>query len=261
MVTKVLKLLSLNIGNPSKERAQRQCEWLIKRTEDIFVLTETKDSRGCSYIAEFFLQYGNAPFSLDTEVKYYIDFPRSKTKDLGVMIVSKYPIIRRNSYFAEDSIYYARQVEVIIAVAGKEISVVGLYVPSRDRSEEKINRKKKYIESIERYMQMLNDSERVIMGDLNILDKMHIPHYSTFFEWEYNFYEIILQSGYIDAFKYYMPEKQEYSWVGRTRNGYRYDYCFVSSNLERFINSCEYLHETRICKLTDHAAVIVNLEL
>ena len=40
-----LSLLTLNIGNPSLERAKKQCEWLTKRPEDVFVLTETKNSQ------------------------------------------------------------------------------------------------------------------------------------------------------------------------------------------------------------------------
>ena len=51
-----VRLLSLNIGNPSLERARKQCLWLEGRQEDIFVLTETRESRGCEYIKNFFGQ-------------------------------------------------------------------------------------------------------------------------------------------------------------------------------------------------------------
>jgi len=64
-VNKEIKILSLNIGNPSLERAKRQCEWLKERPEDIFVLTETKCSGGCEYIENFFFQYGFQYFYRD----------------------------------------------------------------------------------------------------------------------------------------------------------------------------------------------------
>lgn len=51
---KKISFLSLNIGNPSLDRARKQCEWLDKRPEDVFILTETKNSQGCSYIEDFF---------------------------------------------------------------------------------------------------------------------------------------------------------------------------------------------------------------
>ncbi len=46
-----LSVLTLNIANPSVERAQRQLEWLATRDEDVFVLTETKASDGCRLLA------------------------------------------------------------------------------------------------------------------------------------------------------------------------------------------------------------------
>src|SRR6516165_11990653 len=42
-----LSLLTLNVGNPSPERARRQLAWLSRRDEHVLVLTETKPSAGC----------------------------------------------------------------------------------------------------------------------------------------------------------------------------------------------------------------------
>ena len=46
---------------------------------------------------------------------------------------------------------------------------------------EKIMRKKSFVDSIEKFITESRDVSRVIMGDFNILDRNHIPHYSTFF--------------------------------------------------------------------------------
>lgn len=259
-MSKKIRLLSLNIGNPSLERAKRQCTWLEKRPEDIFVLTETKQSQGCNYIKDFFLQYGYDLFSMNTEFRYSIYAPISKTGDLGVMIVSKYPICAKKNIFPDDSIYYARQAEVIVEFEGKELSIVGLYVPSRDRSDVKIWRKRIFLDAIERYIKESNQGNRIIMGDFNILDRNHIPHYSTFYEWEYNFYDTLIAMGYRDAFSSCHPDKQEYSWVGRTGDGYRYDYCFFPEKMEKNIRHCKYIHETRDMRMTDHSAISVELQ-
>ncbi len=259
MIGKV-SLLSLNVGNPSLERAKKQCAWLKKRPEDIFVLTETKQSQGCEYIKEFFLQYGYDLFSMDTTLEYSIHAPVSKTGDLGVMIISKHPIRARYNVFQDDSIYYARQAESIIEFVGNKLSVVGLYVPSRDRSDAKIQRKKVFLNVIEKYIEESERSNRIIMGDFNILDRNHSPHYSNFFEWEYDFYDALIALDYQDAFRYCHPGQQEHSWVGRTKNGYRYDYCFVSETLKKNILRCEYIHETRDIRLTDHSGIFVELQ-
>lgn len=254
-----ISLLSLNIGNPSLERAKRQCEWLIDRSEDVFVLTETKNSKGCSYIEEFFLQYGYDLFSIGKLSNFSVNFPKSQTGDLGVMIISKYPIKVTTNLFEKESIYFSRQAEVFISVEDTILSIVGLYVPSRDRKPEKIERKRKFINRCEKFFDETKNIKRIIMGDLNILDREHVPHYKSFFEWEYNFYDEFLRNGYVDVYKYCNPDMQDYSWVGRTNDGYRYDYCFVSEDLKKGLLNCEFLHETRSSKLTDHSAIMMEL--
>lgn len=244
-----VRLLSLNVGNPSLERAKRQCEWLEKRQEDIFVLTETKESKGCEYIKEYFGNFVNAP--------------KSRTGDLGVILISKYPMQANVSFFPESSIYFSRQVEAKINLRDKEINVVGLYTPSRDRSEEKILRKKKYIDDMEIYLKESEKMNKIIMGDLNILERTHVPHYSNFFEWEYHFYDAFSEAGYVDAFRLRHSAAREYSWVGRTNDGYRYDYCFVSADLKENILNCRYIHETRDIRqekrITDHSAIMIEM--
>ena len=45
-----LRLLALNIANPSPTRAQLQLAWLRERPEDVLVLSETKNSKGCAQL-------------------------------------------------------------------------------------------------------------------------------------------------------------------------------------------------------------------
>lgn len=252
-----LKLLSLNIGNPSLERAIKQCTWLVSRPEDIFVLTETKNSRGCHYIENFFSNYGNDLLTIDSAQKYYVNFPCSTTGDLGVMIISKYPFQREQHIFDSTNRYFSRQVEVFVDT----FSIMGLYVPSRDRSDDKIERKFNFLSDIKHNLSESNRKKSIILGDFNILEKNHIPHYSTFFDWEYKFYDFLTENEYVDAFKKCNPLKQDYSWVGRTGDGYRYDYCFVSNDISHYIQDCKFIHETREKKLTDHSAIILNILL
>jgi exodeoxyribonuclease-3 len=73
-----LSLLTLNIANPSPERAKRQLSWLAARDEDILVLTETKDSAGCRLLADAFSRAG-----------YHVSYPKPENGDYGVMIASR----------------------------------------------------------------------------------------------------------------------------------------------------------------------------
>lgn len=254
-----IKILSLNIGNPSLSRAARQCEWLSMRDEDVFVLTETKNSQGCSYIEDYFINQSYTLFNHNSETEFNVCFPRSVTGDLGVMIITKHKIAKTRCVFDNNSIYYSRQIETSIKHKNMNLKIMGLYVPSRDRSEKKIQRKKNFIDVITKRINNFQNSTSIIMGDLNILDRNHFPHYSTFYKWEYDFYDDIIKSGYIDAYRYCNPATNEYSWVGRTGDGYRYDYCFVLGDLIQNVVRCSFDHETRDLKLTDHSAITVEL--
>lgn len=253
-----VKILTLNIGNPSLERATKQVEWLKNRSEDIFILTETKNSIGCNYIADSFSGYSMDLFSTRNEM--FISFPKSSTGDYGVMCISKFPIINTTTPFLNQSQYYCRHLENDINIHNTILHIVGLYVPSRDQSSAKIERKRNFLEQSYEFISNIKNQSTVICGDLNILDRNHFPHYSFFKEWEYDFYDNLLQNDYVDVFRQCFPQKNEYSWVGKTNDGYRYDYCFVSKSLSNRIINCEFLHETRTTRLTDHSALSIELQ-
>ena len=159
----------MNIGNPYIERAKKQCIWLENRNEDIFILTETKASKGCEYISEYFSKFGYDLFTLNSGIQYKVNYPISQTKDLGVMIISRQPILKNTNYFSKKGIFYSRQTTSTILVNDKTIDVIGLYVPSRDRSEFKIERKKKFINVFLQYLNR-NMNNTIIIGDLNALE-------------------------------------------------------------------------------------------
>ena len=100
----------------------------------------------------------------------------------------------------------------------------------------------------------------VICGDLNVLEEKHVPHYRNFLKWEYDFYGRFSHFGYTDAFRLLHPTENEYSWVGRTNDGYRYDHCFVSKEISKRVVKCCYIHETRKIPITDHSALTLTLD-
>lgn len=260
----VIKLMTLNIGNPSIQRVKRQIEWIDQRTEDIFVLTETKVSEGCSFLEQHFGEAGATLFDIGKEPEFNVYFPKSTTGDLGVMVLSKFPIIKINNCFESNNRYYARFLDVVIDHDGEHIGIIGLYVPSRDASQEKITRKKQFIVEFLQYIKERENNDScpyIVCGDLNILEKNHTPHYSTFKKWEYDFYDRFEHFGFVDAFRLLHPSENEYSWVGRTNDGYRYDHIFVSKEIQEQVIECTYIHETRKIPITDHSAMLLKISL
>ena len=102
----------------------------------------------------------------------------------------------------------------------------------------------------------------MFLGDLNVLEPDHQPRYPFFAPFEYDFYRALgAEHGLTDAFRHLHPAAAEYSWVGRTGDGYRYDHAFCSGSLAPTINSCRYLHEPRHDGLSDHSALTTGLML
>ena len=100
------------------------------------------------------------------------------------------------------------------------------------------------------------------LGDLNILEPGHRPRYPFFAPFEYDFYRSLVDRHRMtDVFRHLHPDQDDYSWVGRTGDGYRYDHAFCSSALSDRITACDYVHEPRHSRLSDHSALSVTFSL
>jgi exodeoxyribonuclease III len=241
-----MRLITLNIANPSVERAGKLLEWLAARPEDVFVLTETKASDGCRHLADAFRTAG-----------YAVTYPEPGPGEYGVMIVSKYATepapIDRLSYLP------TRAVGVTIVTDRGPLRVLGAYIPSRDASPEKVARKKRWLAE---FSAALTNTETgtMFLGDFNVLEPHHQPRYPFFQTFEYDFYRALTdQHGLVDAFRHLHPDQHEHSWVGRTGDGYRYDHAHASTDLITELTHCEYDHEPRLTRLSDHSALTVRL--
>ena len=214
-----LSLLTFNIGNPSPERAQRQLAWLASRDEHVLVLTETKASAGCQLLAGAFSAAG-----------YQVVYPEPGTGEYGTMIVTK--VSAASDAFGDKVGYLpSRAAAVTLPVPVGPLRVIGLYVPSRDASVEKTERKRKWLAACDAALaSVASEMPAIVLGDLNILEPGHQPRYPFFAPFEYDFYQALAGThGLTDAFRHMHPHDAEYSWVGRTGDGYRYDHAFCSA--------------------------------
>jgi exodeoxyribonuclease III len=246
-----LSILTFNIGNPSPERAQRQLAWLASRDEQLLVLTETKASTGCRLLAERFAAAG-----------YQVAYPDPGPGEYGALIISK--VAATPDGFGDKVGYLpARAASVALPAPGGPVHVIGLYVPSRDASVEKTERKRKWLAACDAALaSFATGVPAIVVGDLNVLEPSHKPRYPFFAPFEYDFYQALTNThGLTDAFRYLHPDDAEYSWVGRNGDGYRYDHAFCSRSLRDLITDCLYLHEPRHDKLSDHSALTMRLSL
>lgn len=243
-----MKILNLNIGNPSIERAQAQIEWLLNDEEyEIIVLTETKKSIGCELIINKLK---------DNDYMIYTD---KYSNDYGVIIASKLDG-RRFDFLDENIPLRSRSSGITIRINDNIINVIGIYIPSNDKR--KNTRKKLFMESVIESLSKFRSSDKILLcGDFNTVMRNHIPRYSMFRKWEYDFFDEIKKNGLEDVYDILYPNQQVYSWFGRTGNAYKYDYNFITNNLKENLKDVVYLNETIELKLTDHAAIIIDLDV
>lgn len=245
-----LSLLTLNVANPSPERARRQLDWLATRPEQVFVLTETKDSAGCRLLADAFAIAG-----------YHVAYPKPDNGNYGVMIASKVEATT-DDFGSRVGYLPSRAAALTLNSASGPIQVIGAYVPSRDANVEKTERKRKWLAACQQALASRPRMPAIFLGDLNVLEPGHRPHYPFFAPFEYDFYRQLTEDcGLVDAFRSLHPDTIEHSWIGRTGDGYRYDHAHCTPDLAGNLLACDYVHHPRLDRLSDHSALSARLRV
>lgn len=246
----MLSVLTLNIQAAGLPRARALLRWLDQRDDDVVILTETSSGEGTAYLLE---QCRRAGLS--------VTHAPAPDGDRGVALVSRAATVARPDLVAGVS-PPGRVAAVTIASSTSELTVFGVYVPSSDRAPNKVARKQGFITSLLAAVRGLPDQARarlVLGGDYNVITRDHQPPHRGFLPFEYQMLDTLHGLGLVDAYRHRRPEGQVHSWIGRSGNGYRFDYIHVGTDLRDDIVNCDYLHEPRDERLSDHAAVALTL--
>jgi exodeoxyribonuclease III len=249
--THELGLLTFNIGAAARERAGAILRWLRTRREDVLVLTETSAGAGTQLLA--------AGLAADGFEVLATPHPRER----GVLLATRLPGTRVRT-LALDVTLPCRAAAATFDVGGETLTVIGVYVPSRDRSEAKVARKQAFIGSLLAALRALPAPARerlVLAGDYNTVARGHQPPLAGFFPWEYALHEQLEKLGLRSAHELDGAAGHPHSWIGRTGTGYLYDYVHLGGALHGSIGRWRYLHGPRERRLSDHAAVSVRLHL
>lgn len=248
----MLSFLTVNIGAAARDRAEAMLGWLSRRPADVFLLTETSAGPGTDYLLSQFRSAG-----------YAVVHTRGSNGDRGTALISRVKLRGdRFQYFA--SVSLPGRIAGAVLDTEPRIAVLSIYVPSRDRSVDKTEKKQAFISSLLAGLDALPAELRdslVIGGDYNVIARSHRPRHPGFLPFEFGLLEALERHGFADAHQRCAPDEQAYSWIGRTGDGYRYDYFHVGKGLAERIKSCDYLPETHERRLTDHAAVTLTLNV
>lgn len=245
-----MRLLIWNVANPSLDRARKQFEWLTNTKANVIILTEAKSSAGCYYLKESFENIG-----------FKVFFSRAPDDRYSVLVAEKGFDSKRHCLDIE---FLPERIQAIkLQTFMGRIILIGLYVPSRGPRESRNVDKRKFQDQIIRLLGSFRNCDvkhdLLAGGDLNVIPPNHEPRYSLFADWEYQFYNAFLELGMSDGYKYAQPNGQEHSWIGKSGDGYRFDHFFLSNRLLQYVKRCNFIHEVRDTRLSDHSALYLML--
>lgn len=160
----------------------------------------------------------------------------------------------------------------VITLEFPDYYFVGCYTPNSQRGLARLPYRMEWEDAFREYLLKLDEKKPVILcGDLNVAHKeIDLANPSTnrknagFSDEERGKFQTLLDSGFIDTFRYFYPDKEnEYTWWShfanaRERNiGWRIDYFVVSS---RFIDNVEDAKIHQSIMGSDHCPVEIILK-
>jgi exodeoxyribonuclease III len=182
----VLSLLTINIGAASPDRARALLDWLAGRPEDVFIFTETSAGPGTAYLLDRYRRAG-----------YAVIKTADGNGERGSALISRVPI-RRDLTPGLAGVSIPCRVSAAALDSAPQIAVLGVYVPNRGRSEEKTERKRRFINSLIQVCDSLPaglTEHLVLGGDFNVIARNHRPLHPGFLPFEFGLLESLQARG------------------------------------------------------------------
>lgn len=253
-----MKIISYNVNGIRAAINKGFIDWLKIADPDVICIQETKANED------------QVDTSLIEEAGYHHFWYSAQKKGYsGTAIFSKEKP-RHIEYGC--GIDYADFEGRLIRVDFESISIISSYFPSGSSGDLRQEVKMKFLGDIQEYFNDLRKTipNLVVCGDYNICHEaidIHDPvrnaNSSGFLpeerEWMTNF----IKSGFIDSFRYFNKEANNYSWWSYRANarnnnkGWRIDYNMVAEPLQARLKRAAILSEA---KHSDHCPILLELE-
>lgn len=150
--------------------------------------------------------------------------------------------------------------------------LVDLYSPNSQDELRRIDYRMEYEDDLRMYLNELKNKKSMIMcGDLNVahneidLKNPAINHFNPgFSDQERNKFTLLLESGFVDSFRYLYPNAIKYSWWSYRANareknvGWRIDYFILSPDLKDKLKDATIENDIYG---SDHCPVTIRIDL
>jgi exonuclease III len=251
--TDAARVLVFNAQHSAPGRAYRQAEWIAaQEAADLVVVTEVGAGPGGAAMVAALAEHGYAS----------VVAPEPAAADYRTVLACRGAALEPVP--SGVGVLPHRAPAATVLIGGQQVLLLGLYVPSRGPKERRNEAKRAFQAAVSAALPGLVASAQgpvIAAGDLNVVEPNHVPHHAVYGEWEYDFYRSFARAGLADAFRALHPEAAEHSWYGRAGQGYRFDHAFVTTSHSTRIGRCSYDHRPVEQGLTDHAALLLVLEL
>ena len=227
-----MKIISWNVAGFRACHKKGLEEFFDRENADIYCFQETK------------MTDEQNPMHKDGYKEYL--YPAEKKGYSGVMVYTKTDPM--NVTFGIGDEEYDSEGRVI-TLEFEDFYLVNCYVPNSKRGLERLDSRMRFEDLMRNYLLKLTKKKNIIYcGDLNVAhEEIDIKNASSnrrsagFTDEERNKMTVLLESGFIDTFRYLYPEEVKYSWwsyFGKAREnnvGWRIDYFIVNKSFADFV--------------------------
>ena len=229
-----MRIVTLNIRHGGGQRTDQITELLISFHSDVLVLTEFRNNKNGDKIKTKLLDHGYNHF-----------FSPSNQPINTVLIALKPNALNLN---IKDLSEKDSQRACLVEIDG--LKIMGVYFAQK-------NEKRTLFQTLLQDANSLLSCNSLIIGDFNTGLPYKDEEDKTFYcSTEF---EQLNEIGFIDTWRSRHQDKCEYSWFSQSNNGFRIDHAFASGKLNPSIQLIQYDHSPRERKITDHSALVIDL--
>lgn len=250
-----MKLVSWNVNGLRACVNKGFLDYFKEVDADIFCIQETK------------LQEGQIQLDLEGYYQYW-NYAVKKGYSGTAVFTKKEPLSVKYGLDIEEHDQEGR----LITLEFEEFYLVNVYTPNSQRELARLDYRMTWEDDFRRYLKDLDSKKPVILcGDLNVAHKeidLKNPESNRknagFTDEERGKMTELLDSGFIDTFRYFYPDKKDaYSWwsyMGKARErnvGWRIDYFIVSERLKDKLKDAQ-IHSEIMG--SDHCPVMLEID-
>lgn len=239
-----LKIMSWNVNGIRSVINRGDFQNLIlKEDPDILCLNETK-------IDQITLRKEKIEYLFNHKYLSYWNEAQNKKGYSGVAIFTKYKPI---SVTKGINISEHDQEGRVITIEFEELILISVYVPNsgENRLEYRTTKWDVSFRSFIRNLSKTKNKPIIIIGDMNVcyqpIDLYDADTHGgipPFTKGERDNFGLLLQTGFVDSFRFLNKDKVEYSWFGSIKDklldkGYRLDYCLVDEKAKKNLEKSE----------------------